>query len=565
MPGLIIQIAAKEYIKLNILDNVFIILTNKSLDKELVRKIITQNIHNDNDIIHYLSELSGELTLIRVHSQGKDCLSIFAFRSITSVYELFYAKTCSNDIILSDNFKNVLSILKKDEREISKEGIIDLFLFQRNYGDQTYLKNIKRLGHGESLTIDSQELSFTTKVIQKLETAQREINLEKGIDIIDDILSKYCTDIVNQSFNYINTLSGGVDSTLLQTYFRNYKNHSLSVAFDTDEFQGDVDYARSASKLLNSKHTFIKLKEVNYLNELKDAIAILGQPSTDISNSIIFNNIFIPHYDFFLTAIGADIILGLCTGKTLFEIFVEKENQTLAGINKPVTSIEGAASTNFIIARPQEVRLIKELFGMDIVNERLKNRINYVSERIECNNNHNERIFEHIEFGHIMGFFVNNLVSVFRQIGHNYNKMVGSPFITKELVEVSLLFNISECYATKSSGTKPILKRLLERKVPFYFTKKPKLGGSLPRTRFCESGPLKDYFNSHNTPDFITGKFKNIVKNPTWDNSWIVLYSIIFSVWDDIIFKNDNIEVTKNCQEFYWNMHNYATTNNLYK
>lgn len=556
MPRLIVQIAEREYVQLNILDNVFIILSNISLDKALIKNLIIQNIRDNKDIVSHLSKHTGEFSLIRVNQNGEKYIEAFAFRSITSAYELFYVKTQSDDIIISDNFRNILSLLKKEERELSIKGIVDLFLFQRNYSNETYLKSINRLGHGERLTFNSLETSITTQLIQKIETTQREVNLEESIGIVDDLLGKYCSNIVDQSFNYINTLSGGVDSTLLQTYFQDFKNHSLSVAFDAEEFQPDVVYAKNASKLLNSNHTFIKLKEANYLNELKDSIAILGQPATDISSTIIYNNISKTNYDYFLTALGADAIFGAPVVKTILEKQAEKDKQTLAGINKPVTSIEGTASTNFMIARPQDVRLVMELFGMDIVNERLQNRINYVSKRIECNDYPKEKVFNHIQFGHIMGFFINNQVSVLRQVGHNYNKIAASPFITKELVDVSLLINLSERYLNKSNGTKPALKILLERKVPLYFVEKSKLGGTLPRTRYCVSGPLKDYFNNHNTPDFITGKFKKAVRNANWDNSWIVLYSILFSIWNEIIFKNENLRISNNCTEYSWDAMN---------
>jgi asparagine synthetase B (glutamine-hydrolysing) len=214
-----------------------------------------------------------EVTYIFIR-QDSNSTNIKAFRSITSHYELFYYIK-DDEIVITDHFKNILSYLPVEDRKISSDGFMDLVLFQRNFGKETLVKLIERLGHGELLEyIDG---STKIDILQKVNASS---NMGQDYRVIDSIINDILKNIMKD--NSINTLSGGIDSTLLQTYMPN--NKSISVKFNFTDYQQDVEYAIMASKLLNTNHTFITLKEEDYFDEFKNSIITYGLPANDLLN-----------------------------------------------------------------------------------------------------------------------------------------------------------------------------------------------------------------------------------------------------------------------------------------
>ncbi len=123
---------------------------------------------------------------------------IFAFRSITSHYELFYYEQkilekgyeVERDIIITDHIINMLSYLPVSKRSLCIEGICDVFLYQHSYGKETYIKNIYRLGHGELLSY--QENKISVQIVQTLELGKYDLKKEQGADVLENSLREAC-------------------------------------------------------------------------------------------------------------------------------------------------------------------------------------------------------------------------------------------------------------------------------------------------------------------------------------------------------------------------------------
>ena len=543
-----IQLIGPDYQKIEILNNTFILISVGKIDTLLVRKVILSNLFNDHKMIDQLSKLIGEFSFIRINRKDEKPTNIFAFRSITSNFELFYANIDAG-LILSNNFRNILSSTHLNQRIQSDEAIVDLFLFQRNYGDRTYIKSINRLGFGESIEYIVSDGVVKKEQIQRIEISNEYFSVKECTNKIEEQLGVSINQL--EAENQINTLSGGVDSSLVQTYL-SPKNKSISVAYDTPEFRNEIDYATNASALLQTNHEFIKIKETDYLPKFIDSVFALGQPSPDISNIVIAEELSKSRHQHFLTSMLADGIFGLPTIKELYELNEEKESNVKKGLDLPYNHRDGFASQRFCIARKNDINLIKNIFGEKLVNERIEERLDFTNKKIVFTAKPQSAFSAHSQYGSILDFFTNNILSIFRQIGSNYGKSFSSPFLDESIINASFQIKPEERYFSKQHGTKPVLKAILQRRLNKYEVNNSKLGDALPRTRFCENGPFIGFFESNPIPDFINDEYRKQLLAPNWDNSWIVLYSIFYSIWENNVLKNKNLSLIKDTEVLRW-------------
>ncbi|MXV38998.1 hypothetical protein GO491_09990 [Flavobacteriaceae bacterium Ap0902] len=538
-----VLLSGKDFTRLEVLDDLFIVFSINKIDKLKLKKLLLSDFDDDLKIIRKISLIFGEFSLIRISFHEGIPKKISAFRSITSSFELFY---CLNDTLyISNSFKNILSKKDISEREVSENALIDLFLYQRNFSQETYLKNVFRLGHGEYISYMNKTDIIKKQQIEKLEL-DSVFNLSKESSVLLDNLLETISTQLNNNHNAINTLSGGVDSSLIQSYLDN--NKSISIAYDSPEFKNEIEYAKNASKLINTEHEFINLKEKDYLTNLIEASIILGQPSPDLPNIIIANELSKTSNNHFITSIYADSIFGLSQIKNLV-----KSNFNIGDlINKSVSDKYGYASMNFVIAQKDNLGYVEKIFGKEKIDFQLEKRSTYINNLLVNQKNTSITVYDHIEFGSLIGFYTNNLLSIFRQIGDHYNKSFSSPFLDQSILKTSLKIPLEERYYNTTFGTKPILKKILSNRVKSYDIYNPKLGGALPRTRFCIDGPLKDYFKRFEFPDFIDNSMKKEISNPTWENSWIVSYSIFYSIWVENVLKNNTLKLTKDTLVLKW-------------
>ena len=83
---------------------------------------------------------------------------------------------------------------------------------------------------------------------------------------------------------WTNTLSGGVDSSVLQAAINSqlpgdFRPESHTAAIEADSFAHEIEYARAAAQVFATRHTFVKVAPKQYPDWLVATIRLLGQPS----------------------------------------------------------------------------------------------------------------------------------------------------------------------------------------------------------------------------------------------------------------------------------------------
>ena len=97
---------------------------------------------------------AGDAVVLKVHLGESKARQVEVWKGMTSAYEVFYALRRNSDVLISDNFRSILSRLPVSERQTSETALVDHFLFRRVGGTESYCQGIARPGHGERLTLD---------------------------------------------------------------------------------------------------------------------------------------------------------------------------------------------------------------------------------------------------------------------------------------------------------------------------------------------------------------------------------------------------------------------------
>jgi asparagine synthetase B (glutamine-hydrolysing) len=144
---------------------------------------------------------------------------------------------------------------------------------------------------------------------------------------ITEIMGAYVNDIRGRGEKFMTMLSGGVDSSTMQLLVNRSlpteeKPQSISYIIDAKSFQFEVDYARTASELLHTQHTFFEIPMREYADRLVEAIGILAQPNATpvISNKFILARHLkdkYPSIEYLFNGLCSDCLFGVDFYKSL--------------------------------------------------------------------------------------------------------------------------------------------------------------------------------------------------------------------------------------------------------
>jgi hypothetical protein len=171
--------------------------------------------------------------------------------------------------------------------------------------------------------------------------------------------------------------------------------------------------------------------------------------------------------------------------------------------------------------------MAEQLFSQGEVHRRLIARYEYVARFMKFESMRAER-YAQLEIGHLMGYFCENILCVWRQLASSHGKSVYAPFANRLMFDAAMSIPASQRYMD-SRMVKHLLKKLLKRRVPNYLIDQPKFGGAVPIDRFLANGPLMQLFDRYPPPEFISHETLRtmIVKNMVA----ILWNTMLFSVW----------------------------------
>jgi asparagine synthase (glutamine-hydrolysing) len=416
-------------------------------------------------------------------------------------------------LVVTDHFLTALGHCRPDRRAPDDDAVIDHFLFRTVPGEKTYARGIWRLGHGRTARWEStsQHLHITQHETVRPPTT---ITFSEAVELLERSLEETMAAIQRAAAGQAvtNLLSGGIDSTLLQAFLPR-GNPSVSVAIDTPEFGPETERALNASKITESRHQVVALRESDYPEALLRFITATALPPHHMQ-SVLFAELFrLGHIEkrYLITAQFADALFGLHSlarpagvlrrwgwlpwlsrtakiPRALKPARLHTAEFWSSAFGEPVRSTRGLAAR---AASYTDFEFVEKAFGATRIRDRLANRLQYVLELCPFLSPMVSGADAQLEAAHLVDYFCDDAVSIWRQAAMSHRGYLISPFTHPRIVQASLAFARRDRY-WRHGETKPALKTLVRKRLPAYDTGLPKLASGLPIQRFIESGPLRD-------------------------------------------------------------------------
>ena len=527
------------------------------------------SVHNETEMVSLIEKnpldtAPRRRTMMRAIEEG--CLvllqmkenmpeEVFAYRSITSSSELYYGHDSEGCFLLSDSFRNAVVQLHPKDRVLSREGMLDHYLTQTTPGRQTHLSSFKRLGHGELLHIRTRDKSITFSQIDRLENLYglASMSLEEGLNRIDQGLNQ----VIVPEGNTANLLSGGIDSTLIQTYLGG-NSRSISGASDSPEYAGEMQYANEAARWNGNSHQFAVVKEADFLTELETATLVTGLPMNRLHAVLLCAVFRESPCEKHMIGLLADVLLGMGDIRTAkiarliqplrhlpFKMigpafFRRKRNsfeQLVRIMELDPLDYRGFAFAGFGL----NTDVARKLIPQEALARRLGVRRDYVLERIDYSES-KDKFWAHAVLGSLTDMLCDDSGSIYRQMAFSQHATLHEPFATKTVVRTSLDIPIRQRYM-RGLEKKYLLKKLLKRRLSSYPVNRKKGGSRLPHYRYCRRGPLTDFFKAHQLPKIVDFIPDEKLLHPTPESVWLQISSITYTLWVEKVAKNDKLEM----------------------
>lgn len=265
--------------------------------------------------------VSGNGYLVRFHRREPRFTIFPTFLATSQVYYMPWegGVLCSTDLRV---------LLRLADGVGPNEAAVPLHLMFRILpGPMTYFKDVSRMFPGEIITWHDNALEVRRSrdmygpaekpAYDHLDSTVYEEYFQK----LSAIMGSYVREIERRKGRLANTLSGGVDSSLIQLLIRQQTpgdeaGSSFSFAFEAKGFQFEINYARQASERLGTRHTFVEVPNWGYPDLLVRTIETLAQPmiiaENDPGHLVVAEHLAAsdPARHYVFAGQGADVLQG---------------------------------------------------------------------------------------------------------------------------------------------------------------------------------------------------------------------------------------------------------------
>ena len=539
---------------------------NGSYSNLSAKQILQNKAATPNEISNEL--ISGSYLIIAL---SKRDAKFIVFKNLLSCTQLYYFESNGN-IFACDNLKYLLKII--DIIQLNEKNIPFHFLFRHMPGSETYFKDIFSLMPGKLMKWNNGKLFI--KLQQDLKFSEN----KKKINRIDDksvasftkefnrVVISHLNRIESTSYNFANLLSGGIDSSLLQIFInhnlKNIEPNSFSYApINAPSFSFEIDYAKEASTIFNTKHSLVDVSSDDYAAFLLKTIDTLAQP---------FGYTFLPFFTamadclkkhfqdirFLFHAQLADTLFGLSSSPKLRVLAAIQKLQKLTGDRRPFKST------------------LKRLDNYGLVNSIFKNKIKILSDTLE---NDLSSVYAPInnvgiytDFDIVRNSFGDKMIcdafeyrrelqieylnsNYYPEVVHLTNLLTNAyeletllfldfniellcPFLDYNIVRMSFEFDPKVRYANRFQA-KEILKRILikngYKKIAVQRKGRQKVD---ELTNWLKSGALGELVQDINLPGFISKQdFSKILNNSDFSSTSFLYYLLVLDLFKKRILK----------------------------
>jgi len=482
---------------------------------------------------------------------GKKEASFSVYQTLMSAYQLHYSVS-GEEILCSDSLRCLVSTL--GHIELNEDIIPYHFALLYAPGRLTFFRNVHRLLPGEFL--QWREGNLDIHIAQDL----RFVDNSPRFDYADDhttaivhkrlgkVLGAYMDDIEESGQGGLgNLLSGGIDSSLLQLILNELSSHSprsFSYApLQAPSFEYEIEYARQASEVFGTDHTFVEIAPQDFPDLLIRATDALAQPviSDPEVNKLGLAEYLAKNVDdvhFFANSLAADTLFGskqaqklklletaskipmsryvLGAMGTLLKPFMPQA-QTLL---KAADVLAQANDTNsFIIplntrCTHMEFDLPRRFFGDEAILKTFQYRQSLEAQYLDSNH--------HIEKAYVMSLltFLYEIQVQSQRLFLSQNKEQIHPFMDQDIIRLSFAFHPQVRYVAHFTFKYPLKRILAQRSSSTIGMGRKLKGGS---TAFADvltwmkSGPLREMIRDIELPGFMSRKeLEDLSQRPNW-------------------------------------------------
>lgn len=491
------------------------------------------------------------------------------YKTLLSVPQLYYSKM-DDGILCSDGPKPQLALL--DQVEVDEDALVQHYLFRYVLGRHSYFADINRLLPGELFLW--REGLLETRLVRDLRPNGDRSTFHKidpaAISILyqrlSQILGYYVGDIKETGFDFSTALSGGVDSTMLQVLI----NESLEAAaprktfsyvMETGEFAHEVEYAKEASQLLKTDHTFVTTSPEAYPELLVETIAALGFPipaesypcKYSIAKHVAQHE---PNLRYSFFGNGADSLYGTTISRKIalleyarhipasslllksiaatIKPFAKKKAHGLQQTATMLSEINNPYSykipTN-TVALYSDIETARRSFGDDALKKALGYR-HHIENLYLGSADHTEKVhmIELLTDAYECGVVTNHLFMA-RQQSQIY------PFLDEDTIQIGLTFDPAVRFL-KGWEVKPLLKGVLEQKSLTHIAAKPKGTSVFNKSLhdWMRQGPMREMTLAIERPAFLNKTdFEKLLKIPTWSDldepNWFLWNMLVYDIF----------------------------------
>ena len=395
--------------------------------------------------------------------------------------------------------------------QLNENSILEFLDHQTVYAPNTILKNVLMLMPGHYLTLQNNILKTESywDIKEQINYVPYERSYDEVCKHIKHLMFASVEKRLISDVPYGAFLSGGIDSSAIvgiMSKLNAGKTNTFTVTFDESEFS-EVKYAEQIAKLYKTNHHEIKLKPLDLLNELPNALNSMDHPSGDGPNTyLISKSIRAKGIKMALSGLGGDeVFAGYDVFKQLYKLnqnrFFWSMSPTIfrkvlgATINlvKPSIASNKIAQLlslkNFNMSNAHAIN--RQVFNPKQINE-LLNIENPKQSYLDFNID-NKHILSKVSIYEIQTYMQNTLLRDTDQMSMAHALEVRVPFLDHKLV--SYVLGIQDKFKYPSTP-KPLLTNALGDLIPANIINRKKMGFVLPWEIWLKND-LKDFCTEH--------------------------------------------------------------------
>jgi hypothetical protein len=495
-----------------------------------------------------------DAVVVLITSADGRAVSVAAWRGMFAGCDLFWAVLDSGAVVVSDHFRNVVSFLPLKSRVPTDEALIEHYLAGWVYDRRTYSAGVDRLAVGDRMYVDLRSGETSIELFDHVAVTCDEDALLSVVDRVEAALDEVMTPLQHAPGVCV-TFSGGVDSTLLASFLDD-RPSLVAMTTDSEEFDGETAYARTAAGLLNDELTELRVHERDYLWLLEDTIDRMAVPPSQYYVPM-FSEVYKRSETTFILGDGADSIFG--TGRGMQRVAGAMAFGTGRATLKLLTKVPGliggrAAQIHGYADRFSEepwstdgeagrtlvygdTSAVESVVGTAEVDRLLALHLQAVHERVDLEVPNSNRFQRHVELIHWRNTFA-DLSTVHRHLAQSNGKRVVMPFTSARVMAELLRVPAEQRYIKGLTG-KWVLKEILAKRLPEYPVNQRKHATGLPFERYYNDGPLADIWERYGVPDFILPVIRDeVVASPTA----VTWNAITHAIWSDRIERNADLQ-----------------------